>query len=94
MYRNLKTESLKTYWRKKKIAFTPKIVQEKLTALDTKKAMGPDNIPPLILKECSQELARPLSILMQKSIDNGVVPELWRQANVTPIFKKGKKNDP
>eukprot|EP00745_Piridium_sociabile_P035972 TRINITY_DN63634_c0_g1_i2.p1 TRINITY_DN63634_c0_g1~~TRINITY_DN63634_c0_g1_i2.p1 ORF type:complete len:797 (-),score=144.14 TRINITY_DN63634_c0_g1_i2:185-2575(-) len=76
------------------INITPELVWEKLFALDPKKAMGPDDIPPLILKECSHELALPISILMQKSINEGVVPKLWRQANVTPIFKKGKKNDP
>jgi hypothetical protein len=27
-------------------------------------------------------------------MDEGVVPEDWREANVTPIFKKGKKSCP
>jgi hypothetical protein len=32
--------------------------------------------------------------LFEKSYRNGVVPEIWKKANVTPIFKKGKRTDP
>jgi hypothetical protein len=28
------------------------------------------------------------------SLSEGIVPEDWRKANVTPIFKKGRKTDP
>ena len=27
-------------------------------------------------------------------METGEVPEDWRKANVTPVFKKGKKEDP
>ena len=30
-------------------------------------------------------------MIFRKSLDTGVVPKLWRQANVVPIFKKGDK---
>ena len=30
-------------------------------------------------------------MILRKSLDTGVVPRLWRQAYVVPIFKKGDK---
>ena len=35
----------------------------------------------------SEQLLR----IFWKSVDSGEVPSLWRQANVTPIFKKGDR---
>jgi hypothetical protein len=31
---------------------------------------------------------------MRQSLEEGLVPEDWRTANVTPVFKKGAKTDP
>jgi len=39
-------------------------------------------------------IAEPLSIIFERSWRTGEVPEDWRKANVIPIFKKGKKEDP
>ncbi|KAK4831701.1 hypothetical protein QYF61_018753 [Mycteria americana] len=38
-------------------------------------------------------LTKPLSIIYQQSWLTGEVPADWRLANVTPIFKKGRKED-
>ena len=38
-------------------------------------------------------MAYPLAIIFQHSIDQSRVPQQWRTANVTPIFKKGSKRD-
>jgi len=40
------------------------------------------------------DLAEPLSIIFERSWRTGEVPENWRKANVTPVFKKGNKEDP
>uniref|UniRef100_A0A8D8XJZ5 Endonuclease/exonuclease/phosphatase domain-containing protein n=1 Tax=Cacopsylla melanoneura TaxID=428564 RepID=A0A8D8XJZ5_9HEMI len=50
---------------------------------------GPDCIHPLIMKKCSFEIADSLSDLMQSSMEEGVVPDQWRNAVSIPIFKKG-----
>ncbi|KFW63307.1 hypothetical protein AS28_10282, partial [Pygoscelis adeliae] len=55
---------------------------------------GPDGIHPRVLRELAEELAKPLSIIYQQSWLTGEVPDDWRLANVTPIYKKGRKKDP
>ncbi|KAK4815187.1 LOW QUALITY PROTEIN: hypothetical protein QYF61_021047 [Mycteria americana] len=70
------------------------MVSDLLHHLDTHKSMGPDEIHPRVLKELAEELTKPLSIIYQQSWLIGEVPADWRLANVTPIFKKGRKEDP
>uniref|UniRef100_A0A493SUA9 Reverse transcriptase domain-containing protein n=1 Tax=Anas platyrhynchos platyrhynchos TaxID=8840 RepID=A0A493SUA9_ANAPP len=55
--------------------------------------MGPDGIHPRVLRDLAEELAKPLSIIYQQSWLSGEVPVDWRLANVTPIYKKGRRAD-
>ncbi|PKU37509.1 hypothetical protein llap_12187 [Limosa lapponica baueri] len=70
------------------------VVRDLLQNLDTNKAMGPDGIHLRVLRELAEVLAEPLSIIYQQSWQTGEVPADWRLANVTPIHKKGWKDDP
>ena len=47
-----------------------------------------------MLRELAEVTVRSLSIIFDKSWETGEVPEDWRKANLTPVFKKGKKEDP
>ena len=75
------------------ISFTSTKVLEKLKNLKEHSAPGVDGIKPKILMKVAEEISLPLSLLFQKSYQAGDVPEDWRAANVTPIFKKGKKSE-
>ncbi|GAB0197855.1 mitochondrial enolase superfamily member 1 [Grus japonensis] len=56
--------------------------------------MGPYALPPWVLRELLDEVARPLSIKFEKSWQSGEVPADWKRGNIPPIFRKGKKEDP
>ncbi|KAK4816398.1 hypothetical protein QYF61_016715 [Mycteria americana] len=76
----------------------PPIIEEEavndlLHHLDTHKSMGLDGIHLRVLRELAEELAKPLSIIYQQSWLTGEVLDNWRLANVTPIYKKGQKED-
>jgi len=63
-----------------------------LSQIDTSKATGPDNIPNVMLKMCAMELAPAITSLFQESIDTGNLPDDWRNANVSPVYKKGSRH--
>ena len=62
-----------------------------LKDLNPNKSSGPDEIPARLLKLAAEELAPALSLIFQKSLDSGEVPNSWLQANITPLFKKGDR---
>jgi hypothetical protein len=76
----------------KDVVFSVEDVRLKLEKLKVDKAQGPDEIHPRLLKECSRELASPLYCIFRKALDTGCIPQDWKIANVTPIFKKGKRS--
>ena len=67
------------------------IVLKQLQNLKVNKSPGPDCLHPRLLKELSSELKGPLTILFQRSLGEGLLPRDWRDAHITPIYKKGKK---
>ncbi|KGL89567.1 hypothetical protein N301_01363, partial [Charadrius vociferus] len=69
-------------------------VRDRLRNLKVHKSMGPDEIHPWVLRELAVEVAKPLAIIFEKSWWSGEAPANWKRGNITPIFKKGKKEDP
>jgi len=55
--------------------------------------MGFGEMHPQVLRELVDEVAKPLSIRFERSWQSGEVPTNWRRGNITPIFKKAKKED-
>ncbi len=77
------------------IEVTESKVRKILKKLNQNKSPGADNHHPRVLKELQEQLLLPFTKLFQKSIDEGYLPSIWKDANVTPIFKnKGDKSLP
>ena len=71
---------------------TEEAVYKKLMDLKPGKSPGLDGWHPVFLKCLSKEIALPLSILFQKSLNEEVLPSDWLRACVTAIHKKGDKS--
>ncbi len=76
------------------IEATESEVRDILKSLKSTKASGPDGISPRMLKETANHFSKPLVRLFNLSFQHGVFPEVWKQANVIPIFKKNDKASP
>ena len=51
-------------------------------------------IPAQILRKSSEELAPILTIVFNRMLQTGRVPEIWKQANVSAVFRKCQRYDP
>ncbi|KFQ21484.1 hypothetical protein N332_03424, partial [Mesitornis unicolor] len=78
-------------------------VHDRLRNLNVHKPMGPDEMDPRVLKELAHviakprvayKLAKPLSMIFERSWQSGEVHSNWKKGNFPPIFKKGRKEDP
>ncbi|XP_071479519.1 uncharacterized protein [Diadema antillarum] len=69
-------------------------VRKLLANIKPHTACGPDNLPARLLKETADELAPALCLLFNATLHQGKVPQDWKTANVTPVFKKGDKHKP
>jgi len=72
-------------------AITIEGVRQRLSRLNKDKAVGGDGIHPAILKNCAKSLSRPLFFIFAKTIVSKEVLRDWKNANITPIFKRGSK---
>ena len=69
-------------------------VDKLLKNINVKKASGPDGVSSQILRDLSEELSPVIVKIFSQSLNSGELPDDWLTANITAIFKKGKKCDP
>ena len=65
-----------------------------INELKANKSQGPDDFHPKLIKETVNKIKEPLCKIFDKSLQEGVLPDDWKKANVTPIFKSGDKKEP
>ena len=62
-----------------------------LSSLHVHKAIGPDKLPTIVLKECAESLAPSVTAVVNFGLRTGFQLTEWKKANVPLIHKKGKK---
>jgi len=73
--------------------FTLEDVKKKLSKLRQDKSTGADDIGPRLLYNTQHEICVPLYLLFPKSLDDGMIPDDWRSANVSPLYKSGSRTN-
>ena len=69
-------------------------VFKQLEAMKCRKSTSFPDIPAHLLKEGAEALARPLALLMNRTISEGSIPAEWKHAVLTPVHKSGPKDHP
>ncbi len=60
--------------------------------IDPDSACGPDGVPAVLLKHCSQSLSVPIRLLWDESIRTGIVPGFYKRTFIAPLYKlKGNR---
>ncbi|XP_071963871.1 uncharacterized protein [Antedon mediterranea] len=62
-----------------------------LSQLNVSKSPGPDCLLPIFLKSCKAQLANVLCTFFNLTVQKGILPKQWKDANVVPIFKRNRK---
>ena len=70
--------------------FSIKEFEEALITLKTKKSPGPDKVTNEMLGHLGSKAKSKLLALYNNSWKTGHVPQSWREADMVPIYKKGK----
>ena len=76
------------------IDITEEGVRRRLKSLNPHKAAGPDKMNPLLLRELADIIAPVITRLFRASLKQVTTPKAWKEAHVTPVFKKGEKYMP
>ena len=74
------------------LVVTPEVVASKINNMKENKSPGVDGLSPKILKETVQQISKPLAHVFNMSLQEGIVPVEWKEANIIPLFKKGSRN--
>ena len=73
------------------LTVTEEMFKKQLSKTKKNGAPGPDIITTKVLDELKDIISEPLCIIFNKSVATGDIPEDWRTAHVTPVFKKGSR---
>ncbi|CAH2084309.1 unnamed protein product [Euphydryas editha] len=75
------------------ISLSEDSIIKELKSLNITKGPGPDGIPPFFFKYTATAISNPICLIFNRCLEEGVVPQIWKNANITPVYKTGSKND-
>ena len=73
---------------------SPEWVQKQLMSTKLKKASGLDGLSAAFLRNTANLIALPVSIIINRSINEGVIPTSWKLARIAPVPKVRGSADP
>ena len=68
-------------------------IREIIKSLQPKKSTSHDNLSSLVIKLFGEQIAMPLSILINMSMFEGIVPDKFKIAKIIPVHKSNAKDD-
>ena len=76
------------------IQFDKSNIANAINKLKKNSAAGPDGVPAIFLINTKDAIKKTLQIIVRTSIDEGVIPNIFKLAYITPIHKGGSKLEP
>lgn len=73
---------------------TSHFIVSQLQSLNPRKSSGLDGLSPLFLRDAAGMIKQPVAHIVNLSILTETVPEGMKHARVTPLYKKGSRQDP
>ena len=71
------------------------MLKKLLKNMNISKSMGPDGCHPRLFRETADIISTPLETVFDKTFNEGKVPDIWKDANVSALYKnKGDKCEP
>ena len=71
-----------------------RLIRRIIKALKLNTASGPDGLPVRVFRECCDELAPAIAVLVRFLIRIGFWPQPWRFHRIQPLYKKGAVSSP
>lgn len=68
-------------------------VTKAIKATSSSKAMGPDDLSPIMLKHLGPNGVKFLTCLLNLSLETLKIPQVWKTARIVPLLKPGKNSD-
>ena len=74
------------------ITFYRHVIAKAIKKLKPNLSAGPDGYPPVLIRKLVNSIAEPLAMIYNSFMSVGQVPDVWRRAIVTPVYKSGAYN--
>ncbi len=94
--RNLELKTFSAAYSRQKVfsIFSPESIRKYIERLNPRKSPGMDHIHPFVVKSCADAFSEALSVIFSRSFISSRIPDAWRLAQISPIFKKGSRSSP
>ena len=74
--------------RPSSIRFNNEDILKIIESLNDNKVHGNNDFSIRMIKLCGESTVKPLSIMFQNCIDNGIYSDIWKKSNIIPVHKK------